>query len=402
MSGRLDTAPPPLRVPGFPRLALSYAVNELGDNLGVVALAILVLDGTGSALATAGLFMCSRFLPAFTSPWVTARLDQRPVSRSLPALYVLQALAFAGLALIAAHGFWLPAILALAFVDGTLALTGRGLSRGAVAALLLPHGTLRRGNAILNAAFAIASAAGPVAAGVLVATAGTAAALWVDAASFALIAAILVGGRHLPRAAPEHEEGGWVARTRAGVAAVRSEPIRTLIVAEAVAFVFFFLVIPIEVVYAKETLDAGDIGYGALLTSWGVGLVLGSAVFARLRDRPTRLLVVSSTLLVGAGYLGMAAAPGIALACVASIVGGTGNGVQWVAVLTAVQESLPDTLQARVAGLLESVGAAAPGVGFLIGGTLTAIWSPRLAYLIAGAGVVVVAVAMGRRMAPRI
>ena len=35
-----------MRVAGFPRLALSYAVNELGDNLGVVALAILVLDGT--------------------------------------------------------------------------------------------------------------------------------------------------------------------------------------------------------------------------------------------------------------------------------------------------------------------------------------------------------------------
>jgi hypothetical protein len=26
--------------------------------------------------------------------------------------------------------------------------------------------------------------------------------------------------------------------------------------------IFFYLVIPIEVVYAKETLDAGDLGYG--------------------------------------------------------------------------------------------------------------------------------------------
>lgn len=390
-----------MRVAGFPRLALSYAVNELGDNLGVVALAILVLDGTDSALATAALFLCARFLPALAAPWLTARLDRRAVNRSLPLLYSLEALAFAGLAIIADGAFTLAAVLALAFVDGTLALTGRGISRAAVAALLLPNGTLREGNALLNAAFAITSAAGPAAAGVLVATAGAAAALWIDAASFAVIAALLFVARDLPAAAAEDDGAtGWAARVREGVAAVRREPIRTLIAAQAVAFVFFFLVIPIEVVYAKETLDAGDAGYGVLLAAWGVGLVLGSAVFTRVREQPTRVLVVGSTLLVGAGYLGLAAAPGIVLACVASIVGGTGNGVQWVSVLTAVQEALPEALQARVVGLLESVAAAAPGVGFLVGGVLTALWSPRLAYLVAGAGVLVVALVMARRIAP--
>jgi MFS family permease len=390
-----------MRVAGFPRLAVSYSVNELGDNLGVVALAILVLDGTDSALATAGLFICARFLPALAAPWLTARLDRQAVNRSLPLLYALEAIAFAGLALIAAGTFALAAVLVLAFVDGTLALTGRGISRAAVATLLLPHGTLREGNALLNAAFAITSAAGPAAAGVLVATAGASAALWVDAGSFALIAILLFVARDLPPASPERGGLGWAARVREGVAAVRREPIRTLIAAQAVAFVFFFLVIPIEVVYAKDTLDAGDIGYGVLLAAWGVGLVLGSAIFARLRDRSTRALVVGSTLLVGAGYVGLAAAPGIVLACVASIVGGTGNGVQWVSVLTAVQEALPESLQARVVGLLESVGAAAPGVGFLAGGLLTAIWSPRLAYLVAGAGVVLVAVVMAGRIDPR-
>jgi MFS family permease len=390
---------PPLSVPGFPRLAVSYAVNELGDNLGVVALAILVLDGTGSALATAGLFLCSRFLPAFTAPWVTAQLDRRAVNRTLPALYALEALAFALLALIAANDFWLVAVLVLGFVDGTLALVGRSLSRAAVAIVLKPHGALRQGNALLNGAFAVASAAGPVAAGVLVATAGATVALSVDAATFAIIAVVLFVGRELPNAVADDHDEHWLARVREGLRAVRSEPIRTLIVAQTVAFVFFFLVIPIEVVYAKETLDAGDIGYGALLTAWGLGLVLGSALFARLRDQSTRVLVVGSTLLVGAGYLGLAVAPEIALACLASVVGGTGNGIQWVAVLTTVQEALPDALQARVVGLLESVAAAAPGIGFLMGGLLTAIWSPRLAYLVAGLGVIVVAVVMARRIA---
>jgi MFS family permease len=381
-------------------LATSYAVNELGDNLGVVALALLVLEGTDSALATTGLFLCSRFVPAFVAPVLTARLDRLLVSRSLPILYALEAIAFAGLAVSASTSFSLPLILVLAALDGTLALTGRGLSRAAVAAILKPRNALRKGNALLNAIFAITSAAGPLLAGVLVAAAGTSAALWVDAASFAAIAVLLATARTLPVGSTDESEAGWWERVRAGVAAVREEPIRTLLAAQTVAFVFFFLVIPIEVVYVVDELDAGNVGYGALLAAWGVGMVIGSAVFARVRDRSTRTLVFASTLCVGIGYLGLAAAPGIVLACVASVVGGTGNGVQWVSVLTTIQEAVPDALQARVVGLMESTAAAAPGVGFLLGGLLTTAWSPRLAYLVAGIGVVAIAFVVLQRIAP--
>jgi hypothetical protein len=58
-----------------------------------------------------------------------------------------------------------------------------------------------------------------------------------------------------------------------------------------------------------------------------------------------------------------------------------------------VQEATPLDLQARVVSLLESIGAAMPGVGFLLGGTLTAIWSPRTAYAVAGVGVLALVLA---------
>jgi len=47
----------PLRRPLFRRLATTYAVNELGDWMGIIALSVLVFDRTGSALATAALFL---------------------------------------------------------------------------------------------------------------------------------------------------------------------------------------------------------------------------------------------------------------------------------------------------------------------------------------------------------
>jgi len=362
----------------------------------VVALAVLVLDQTGSALATAGFFFAAKFLPAFAAPPLTAATDRVAPRAALSGLYAAESLLFAALAFLASSAFSLPVILLLAFADGTFALTARALSRATTSALLGPR--LREGNAVLNVAFAVSTAAGPAVAGILVATVGVSATLAVDAASFAVVALILVWGDPLPNAGTDLS-GRWFTRLRAGLDYVRRRPLlRALVGLEAIGFVFFTLVIPIEVVYAKETLDAGDVGFGVLLGAWGLGLVLGSALFGRFRDRPVHVLVGVSTLLVGLGYLGLAVAPGIALACAASVIGGTGNGIQWVAVLTAVQEEVTGEFQARVVGLLESVGAAMPGLGYVIGGVVTTVSSPRTAYLVAGLGVVAVAAAMAARL----
>ncbi len=51
-------------------------------------------------------------------------------------------------------------------------------------------------------------------------------------------------------------------------------------------------------------------------------------------------------------------------------------------------------MQARVMSVLESIGAAMPGVGFALGGLIAAIASPRTTFLVAGVGVLaIVAVA---------
>ena len=104
-----------------------------------------------------------------------------------------------------------------------------------------------------------------------------------------------------------------------------------------------------------------------------------------------------STAAIGAGYAVMAVAPTLLIACIGSVLGGTGNGVQWVAVMTALQEAVEDEYQARAAGLLESAAAAVPGIGYIVGGVLTAAVSPRLAYAVSAVGVAVVVVLWARR-----
>ncbi len=108
------------------------------------------------------------------------------------------------------------------------------------------------------------------------------------------------------------------------------------------------------------------------------------------------LLILVSTAMIGAAYLGMAASQTLVLACLASIVGGAGNGIQWISVMTAIQEATPADYQMRIVGFLESLGAAMPGVGFLLGGALVALGSPRTAFLFAGIGVLALAL---RRLA---
>ena len=380
----------PLRRPVFRRLAASYALNELGDWMGIVALSVLVFDRTGSAYATAGLFMGTRFLPALLAPWLVARAEKPAPRFALPVIYCGEAAAFGALAVLATH-FSLAAVIAVATIDGALALTGRSLTRAVVAALLEPAGELRSGNAILNVAFTGGAALGPALAGVLVAGFGVQTALLLDAASFYLIAWILLTAGPLPRAGAEPERSKG--RLRGGIAYIRERsPLRALLTAQSIAFIFFAAVIPIEVIYAKETLGAGDTGYGLLLASWGAGMVLGSVAFAILRRGSLARLLFASTLLVGAGYLGIAAAPTLALACGAAAFGGLGNGIQWVALVSAVQELTAQRMQARVMSVLESIGAAMPGVGFLLGGVIATALDPRAAYLVAGAGVLVVAV----------
>jgi MFS family permease len=379
----------PLRRAPFRRLAISYAVNELGDWMGIVALSVLVFERTGSVLATTLLFLGTGFLPALLAPLLVVRAESPPPRFALPVIYCGEAAAFGALALLASH-FSLAAIVVIATVDGALALSGRALTRAVTAAMLQPEGELRGGNAILNLAFTGGAAVGPAIAGLAVAGLGVQAALLLDAVSFYAIAWLLLTAGSLPHAEPE--PGASLERLRAGLAYIRGKArLRRLLFAQGAAFVFFAAVLPIEVVFAKETLHAGDAGYGLLLAGWGAGMVLGSVVFAALRRAALPLLLFFSTLAIGAGYLAMGAAPTLAFACAAAVLGGAGNGVQWVSVVSAVQELTPQEMQARVMSALESVGAAAPGIGFVLGGLIASVLSPRATFLVAGAGVAAIA-----------
>jgi predicted MFS family arabinose efflux permease len=321
---------------------------------------------------------------------VAARLDRIPVAPTLAALFGVEAACFGVLAFLTNH-FSLAAFLAIVAFDGVLAIVGRAICRGAAAQVLEGTEQLRDGNAALNMLISPAFALGAFAGGAMVATVGADLALAADGASF-VVAAVMCGtARGLPRYEDEEDDAPWQARLRDGFSYLRRHRYAsTLIVGQALAMVFFSLTMPIEVAYTRDTLHAGDAGYGALFGAWGVGLIAGSLAYAPLARRHLGAAAVGSTILQGLSYAGLGVAPDIYVACVVAAVGGAANGVQWVALTTAIQEVTEIDYQVRVMAVFESLTTLSPGLGFLLGGAITVAVSPRVSFVVAAVGTLAV------------
>jgi predicted MFS family arabinose efflux permease len=380
--------PQALRRAGARRLAGAYTLGELSDSLVAVGLALLVLEKTGSVVWTTAYFVLAKGLPALVAPAITAALDRHALVR-VEWLYGAQAVLIGAMCALTLPGFVLP----LAALAASCALPARSLTRAQIARRLVRVGLLREGNAVVNIAFAAAATVGAAAGGGLVALAGYRATLIVGAVAVLAAVPLVRGARGRGAAA-----GGWREELRNGLAYARSTSgVRSLIWLEAIALLAFTLVIPIEVLYAERSLDAGAAGYGALIAAWGAGILVGGFAFAGLRRRPLLVLAAAATCVIGASYIGLALVSTLLVACVISFFGGAGNGIQWVAVVTALQERVPDEYQARVVGLLDSAATLAPVLAYTIGGALAQTLSPRAAYAAAGAGALVCAIAFARQ-----
>lgn len=402
-----------LQSPQLRRIVASYTINRLGTWFGFIAVSLAVFDKTHSALAVAAVLLLGEALPAFVVPAVVARVESSPERSELSQLYFFEAIATTALAVLLWH-FWLPAVLLLVALDGTAALAASALLRAAAAHSAREQALARaddrsqadryadkaseaeaqtaegKANAVLNLAFSATFMLGPALAGLVVAAAGSSAALFIDAVTFVICGTMLLSLR------PHVEEAGEAsvrARLRAAWKHVKGVPaLRILLLAEAVALIFFAAGAPIELVYARATLNSGDQGYGALLAVWGVGTVIGSVVFARVGRSRLSVMLTGGTLAVGLAYIGFSAVSSLRLACIFAVLGGLGNGVQWASLIGAVQQLTPPALHGRMMGAVESIGSLSPAIGLALGGAVTALTSPRSAFLIVGIGATAMAI----------
>jgi predicted MFS family arabinose efflux permease len=385
-----------IRLPGFLRLAAAYTLNELAVSIGTVALAVLIYRRTGSAIGSAGFFLCAQGAPALLSPIGVARLERIPPRIVLPALYALEAILYGALAWLTAR-FSLVPVLAIALLDGAVALTARSLAQAARVEILKPADRLREGNALTNGAFSLCFMAGPLIGGLLVAVGDAVTALIVAAGLFAAMALSLLSDT-LPMSGSQDEPAG--VRLRSAIRRLVSDrPILTLVLLETIGTVFFTISVPIEVIYASHTLHAGASGYGELQAAWGAGAVVGSIAFARWRRSSGRALISAGGLATAVGFGVLAVAPDLPVALGGGAVAGIGNAVVITAMSTELQDRTPLSWMALISSVSNSASMVAPALGIVLGGTIAALSSTRVAFGVAGVAAAVFALVALRVLA---
>lgn len=182
----------------------------------------------------------------------------------------------------------------------------------------------------------------------LVASSGVDLAYWLNAASFLVSAALLVRVGAALGSGAGSNEGHW-REVVAGLALLRrSRPLLAVICAWGPVMFGFGIVNVSEVVLAKESLGAGDAGYGLMLTAVGAGLLVGSLWAGSAIERAgLRAAYTGALALLAAGTAITAAAPSLWVAAPSLLIAGIGNGIALVGNVTLVQRDVHDQLRGR-------------------------------------------------------
>jgi MFS family permease len=369
-----------LRNARFLRLWIGQGTSFVGDAVSMVALVVLVVEITGSASAVGGALV-ARLLPTIASPLagvLADRFDRRVV-------LVAGDLARAVLVLGLVFARDLATIYVLVFLMG-LARTVFNPTVRAAFPSVVGGGNLTRANALIAGTFSTSIMVGPALGGLLVASIGVDAAFLADAVTY-LISAILLSTVPLPHPRRESEEQtGFVRDLRSGFGYLLGARVPLAIVVGAFLTILTInATVPAEVFLAKETFGTGDAGYGLLVSLWGGGMVLGSALMAVLGGRINLVLLYFVSIFVGALALaGTGLAPAFVLALGALTVEGVATGIDNVATDTILQERVPDAFLGRVFSIRFLGYSAGEALAYPAGGLLVDAVGPRSTYILAG------------------
>jgi dTMP kinase len=385
----------PLRIAGFRLLFLSILGSSIGTFLAAIALAIDVKDRTNSGIWV-GAVLVVEFLPAIfvglTLGPLLDRLERRAlmVGGDLVRVAVFCVLPFASSA---------AEIVALAAVAGV----ATGFFRPAVYAgvpNLVPDDQLGAANALIQTVENLSWAAGPVLGGLLTGAAGPHTAYWINAGSF-LVSGALVARipARLLQSTTALTRGHWTDIKDGIRTVVRSNMLLAVVVGWGIASLGAGAVSVSEVFMAKNTLHAGDFGYGLLYGGIGAGLVLGSFSSSAAVERLGIARAYGGALaLMAVGFGGGAAAPDIWVAALCCVVGGVGNGTAVVCNALLVQRGTRDEMRGRALTFVMSATYTLTGIATVLAGAFMDTAGARWVWG-GGAATFVVAAAAGYLLA---
>jgi len=355
-------------------LYVADAVSLAGNAVSQLAIPWFVLATTGSPALT-GLAVFFNFLPVVIASFFGGVIVDRLGFRTTSVVADLaSAAAVATIPLLhATVGIELWQLMALVFLGALLdapGTTGRQAlfpDLVALAGIRMERATGIRG-AIQRGALMVGAPIG----GLLVAAFGATTALWLNAATFLVSAALVAIVVPVVRRTSEREaKRGYMTELVEGIRFIWNERLLRAIV--LTVLVTNFLDAPFAVVmptYARETF--GSAAYlGLMLGVFGGASLVGSLLFSAVGHRlPKRRTFLSCFLVWAATYLVLATLPPLPLVLVALFIGGLATGPLNPLLGTLQYALVPVDLRGRVFGVVTSGAWAAIPAGVLIGGVV--------------------------------
>ena len=372
-------------------LVAANAISTLGNVVSAVALPWLVLVTTGSAAKTG--------LTAFvvTVPFAAAslfggalsdRIGPRRTSAVGDALSAVTVATIPFLHAVDRLEFW--HIVALGFLKSVFDAPGTAARRA-----LLPEvaekaeTTLERANSLYVSTEHIGYVTGAPLAGVAIAAVGGANVLWIDAASFAIAALIVIASVDAGRRVAL-SSAGYLHDLAEGVRFARRDAVVGGYFLQATFgnFLAAWLAPVILPVYARVVYDSSA-RLGIMVGAYGLGGILGTMVFGAIGNRIARRTVylvprLAYPLLV----LALVPLPPFGIVLVPLFALGFAVGLLVPMHQTVIHERTPEALHGRIFGIFVAMTTISGSIGMLVAGVLIDSIGLRtvLAVLAAGFG----------------
>ena len=366
--------------PAYRRLWTARTVSQVGDVVQFTTLALLLVSLTGSGLGVSGVVLAEIAAVLLLAPLAGSVVDRLPKVQVMVAADLFRVVLATVLAVWHGH----PAVAyAVAF----------GLSAGQVffspaAQSLLPSVVtddelVAANSGIWTAAVVAQITVAPVAA-LLAVKVGFGPAFALNAASFALSAAVLRGLPEPDRPAPVSVTSPF-AHAHEALSALGEIPLlRALAVGQFLAALSAGATSALLVVLAEERLGGGE-GYGLLVAAIGVGAALGPLLLLRRVTDPRRPVLVFGPYAVrGVVDLVLATVVSVPLAAVALVLYGLSTSTGSVTFSSLVQSRVPAPLRGRAFAGFDVLWQTGRMLSLIGGGLLADAVGIRSVYVLGG------------------
>jgi MFS family permease len=384
-------------------IGFSESVSNIGNWITMMAVfTMVVFQGDGSVAQSSGIFLAGLVPTLFASPlagWLLDRYDRKwlMVGSELTSGLITTGLIFTQrLELI-------YAVLALQAISISLMTP----ARQAVIPDIVSHEDLTSANALLQQLAGIIKIAAPILAGMILAVMNPHSAIILDVVSFAISAFILSRLQALPPHREEEQPGrpstAEARRLKTSLSSVilQNAFLRLLFASTFLAIFIFIGFDVLSPLYTRDVLSAGQEFFGTMIGLVGFGTV-GATLVLMLRkgngdpwrDAISGLLMLSIipiTLALGSGIQDAQLRRTLIMA--GCLVGGFGNGMLNVQIITLIQILTPAHLLGRLGGVFQSTAVAGQLAGLLVTPLLVpAVFNYRNYFAVSALAVVLVVV----------